>query len=309
MDFLTLERHEHRPATTGLDQAVAAHGLNNAFNPSLAVHAGATFVAFRAEASPGRKPFHAYVLRTDRDGGQQLIDLTERAADLGLPKIADPKLVRLGDDLFVTFNTGNVHHGQNDIYLQRISPVLSPPQRCMLERRRMVEKNWGFYALDDGVVRAIYTLAPLTILRLEAGTPGTDDDLAFVPELEALAPERFPRLHIGSQPLVLSSTRALIAANQQWPIPGLPRKIYFGRIAEVDLRARMLTRVSRRGLIHSWRSMLPQRKRHNPGLFSATYFSGMSVLDEDLVLSYGINDMSCGVARVSEDALWGKAPR
>jgi hypothetical protein len=55
--------------------------------------------------------------------------------------------------------------------------------------------------------------------------------------------------------------------------------------------------------VHSWRAMLPQRKRYNPGLMSATYFSGITKLDGELVLGYGINDKDFGLAKVDR-SLW-----
>ncbi|MFG6446522.1 hypothetical protein ACFXQA_14775 [Microbacterium sp. P07] len=304
MDFLTLERFGSQAIEAVVARAADERGLTNVFNTSLVIRGASTFVSFRAEATPGEKPFRAYLLHHRPDGDDDLVDLSARTAEAGIGKTADPKLVTLNDELYVTFNTGTVHQGENSIYLQRVHPTLGPPQRCVLAPRRMVEKNWGFFSLPGGEVGALYSVAPLTLLRLTAGTLGTDDELIFTTQQEVAMPSRFPRLHIGSQPLVGSSSRAVIAVNQQRPIPGLPRKIYFGRAAEIDLHTGRLTRLSRRALIHSWRAMLPQRNRHNPGLFSATYFAGLARADDEILLSYGINDLDFGIARIPEDQVW-----
>jgi len=304
MNILTLHRQQLDSAVEQLRRVVAAHNLTNAFNPSFAEISDLRFIAFRAQSFPEEKPFRAYVLRIARDGSQELTDLTERSGRLSIPKAADPKLVSLGAELYVTFNTGNVHQGQNDIYLQRIHPTIGAAQRCDFPGRRMVEKNWGFFSTPGEELRFIYSLSPMTLFRLAKGQLGTDDELIFEPEVETETSGRFPRLHLGSQPLLLEDQRALVVANQQWPIPGLPRKIYFGRLAELDLHRGKVTRLSRRGLIHSWASMLPQRQRHNPGLFSATYFSGLTLVEGQPALSYGINDLSFGIATIAEQALW-----
>jgi hypothetical protein len=305
MDFLTLERYTQSSDLSALRETAADHGLTNVFNASLASYNGSTFVAFRAESTPGERPFRAYVSSYLDGRLTSLVDLTVITAAHGIGKTADPKLVTLNSELFVTFNTGNVHEGQNDIFIQRVAPTVGVPQRCVVEQRRPVEKNWGFFSLPDGSIGVLYSLAPAKVLRMVAGTLGGEGHLEFsVQSEESAVPHRFPRLHMGSQPMVISGTTALIAANQQRPIPGLPRKIYFGRMAEFDLQAGQLRRLSRRGLLHSWRTALPQRKRHNPGLFSATYFAGLEKSNEDILLSYGVNDLAFGIARVPEQLLW-----
>jgi hypothetical protein len=301
----TLHRFGASAIVDALASAGRRHGLSNLFNPSVATWNGSTFIAFRAESAPADRPFRAYLLRCDPAGRQELTDLSVATTAMGAAKAADPKLVTLGSELYVTFNTGNVHHGQNDIFLQRVAPTVGPPQRCLLSGRRMVEKNWGFFLTSEGSLRALYSLSPTTILRLDRGVLGSDEPLEFVRETASDIDGRFPRLHIGSQPLRIDGDRALVAANQQVPLPGLPRKIYFGRIAELDLGTGRLSRLSRTGLVHSWRSTLPQRKRHNPGLFSATYFAGLSSADDELLVGYGINDIHFGIARVPESLLWG----
>jgi hypothetical protein len=280
-------------------------GLTNVFNPSVASLANTTYVTFRAAPRPGHKPFHGYLLRLEPNREAVLTDLAETAGDIELSKLADPKLVTLGTDVYVTFNTGTVHSGENDIYLQRVSPVPGLPQRCLYDGRRSVEKNWGFFQQPGGELRVLYALAPFTVLRLTRGELGVSETLRFEAERSSRIAGEFPHLHIGSQPLLDGHDRALVLANERVKIPPRNyRKIYLGRLAELDLASGAVTRLSPR-LMHSWRSMVPpQRERHNPVLWSATYFSGLTRADDELLVGYGVNDKSYGVARIAEASIW-----
>lgn len=303
MDFARLAPHTDPHLAAMLQQAAAENGISNVFNPSVGFSGATTIVSFRGESVPHERPFRAFVLVSTPGSPIRLVDLTAHNSEASLAKAADPKLFTYGTDVYATFNTGNVHHGQNDIYIQQVYPEVGPLQRCVLATRRPVEKNWGFFEHPNGHLAAIYSLQPLELIHLVSGELGVNDELTFESSNPVTTAGRFPRVHIGSQPTMISPTSALIAANQQRPIPGLPRKIYFGRLASVDFTTDTVT-LSRRGLIHSWRSMAPQRLRHNPGLLSATYFSGLSIVDESVVMSYGINDKDFGFARMPYDALW-----
>ncbi|NLP84325.1 hypothetical protein HF576_10720 [Microbacterium sp. CFH 90308] len=304
MTIATLERFSLSSPLTQLLDTATANGLSNIFNPSITTHRDATLIAFRAESFPGERPFRAYLMISTRDS-VSLIDLTAASASVGIPKTADPKLVNLGSSVYVTFNTGHVHTGQNDIYLQKVFPELAAPQRCALGHRRDVEKNWGFFIGTDGTLGALYSLSPLNILRLTTGELGSDDQLHFEMLTDAPLAKRFPNIHIGSQPIILPNGHAIVVANQQRPIPGLRRKFYFGRLVEVDLAGGSIAQLSPARLIHSWTSMRPQWRRHNPNLISATYFSGLSVAGDSFILSYGINDKRPGLAHVPIDYAWG----
>lgn len=305
MNIRTLTRSTSSDLTAAVSAAARDRGLSNVFNPSVVIEGDVTYIAVRAETSPGERPFRALLL-TVRDGRvDDVVDLSAGLRSVTDAKAADPKLVRMGAEIYVTFNTGKTASGENDIYLQRIAPVLGPPQQCIVHDRRRIEKNWGFYLLPDGVPRFIYSIAPLTLLRLSDGELGSSPTLTFTPELTAPMPADFPRLHIGSQPLMSAEGRALVAANRQVQLRVSRHKFYFGLIAEIDLVSGSLVRLSRHPLIHSWGSMLPpQREPHNPGLWSATYFSGLDRDGDDLVLSYGVNDREGHVARIAERSVW-----
>jgi hypothetical protein len=304
MDTLTLKRHGATSITRRIARITAEHGLTNVFNASVAFASGSTYATVRALPPSGEKPFRGYLIRFD-DAGHELTDLATLVGDTDLPKIADPKLVLLGEELYLTFNTGESDPSRNAIYLLRVSPTPGPLQRVDYDQRREIEKNWAFALAPDGRLKVIYSLSPLTMLSLSEGELGVTPTLTVTADRTPTVPKIFPRLHIGSQPVTFGG-RALLVANRTVWVPKLTRKFYFGWLAEVDLDSGELTRLSRRALIHSWPSMVPPqgRRRHNPILWSATYFAGLARLDDDLVLGYGINDRAIGVARVPEHAVW-----
>src|SRR5690606_28091316 len=106
--------------------------------------------------------------------GQQtrLIDLTERYALDGISSVADPKLFRFNDELWLTFNTG-WHPIRNDIYIARLAPELGAPSKCIYFGRQAIEKNWAFYARGNSLY-AIYALHNGSSVRSEERRVGKE---------------------------------------------------------------------------------------------------------------------------------------
>jgi len=50
-------------------------------------------------------------------------------------------------------------------------------------------------------------------------------------------------------------------------------------------------------LIHSWKSLLGAKIKHNTNLFSCTYFSGLQASKDCIRLGYGINDVGFGFSK------------
>ena len=300
----TLARHARTDLTDLLHGASLDADLTNVFNPSLAEHAGVALIAFRAESYAGERPFRSYVAIFG-DGNTRLIDLTAANFEYGVTRVADPKLVTLDGCVYATFNTGYTHTGENQIYIQQVFPNVLSPQRCVYDGRMRIEKNWGFLQTTAGELKALYSLMPLNLLSHVAGELGGQDDLHFRSRTFSHLPARFPRVHIGSQPQPIGHNRFVVAANQQIPLRGLRKKLYVGRVAELDIHpSALLTRISPVRLIHSYRDSLPGRPRHNPNLISATYFSGLEAREGSYLLSYGINDLRFGIAEVPTTHAW-----
>ena len=102
-----------------------------------------------------------------------------------------------------------------------------------------------------------------------------------------------------------SATSYLVAHEK----PGLlGKRGYVGRLVRLsfDHQGEAAITVSGARLIHSYRKLVPAKRRHNPNLLWAVYFAD-AVLDdnsENLSLSYGINDIEFGFAELPLAQLW-----
>jgi hypothetical protein len=294
-----------RPAIdAGLRRAAADLGHENVFNVSVLIDRGTVHVAYRALPQGASKPFHAFyaVANLACPGSWRIRSLTEHAASYAVAPTADPKLFALGEQIYVTFNTG-YSPVQNEIYLMQVAPNLTPPQKCVLVAgRQAVEKNWAFYPGADGRLAAIYQLAPFTVLSLTSGEVTAGGDLTFEQVGDGTGPG-VDGMTIGTGVLV-DEDRMLLVAHEKVRLG--PKRAYVGRLVEIR-GAESKTprvRVSPRRLIHSFRASLPPRQRHNPNLISATYFAGITPFEDGLLLGYGINDLAFSMAQVQEEQLW-----
>jgi hypothetical protein len=304
MNVQRLCRHPAGWFASALQALAEAGRYSNVFNPSLARFDGRWHLAFRAEGNPGEKPFRA--LYTSSVGERFLppLDLSQALAHAAFPRIADPKLVALGDSLYVTFNTGHLEGAANALYLMRVSPTLGAPQRCEVEARQTVEKNWAFYLDRRGELSVIYSLSPLARLRHVSGMLGSADALLF--ERAAATENSYKNLSIGTQLTFADAQSAYLVAHEK---PGMfGKRGYVGRLVRLilDQHGEAAITVGAARLIHSYGKLIPPRKRHNPNLLWATYFAG-AVLDDSsgiLSLSYGINDVEFGFAELPLAQLW-----
>lgn len=292
------------PLEHGLRSAAARLGHRNVFNVSVLFHNDVVHVAYRALPRGGAKPFHAFygVADPERPESWRITSLTEQAAAYGVAPTADPKLFALDTQTYATFNTG-YSPVQNEIYLMRVAPRMTAPQKCVLARgRQRVEKNWAFFRRDDGPLAAIYQLSPYTELSLASGEVGAGGDLVFERNSAGSAPHA-DGLTIGSA-VVLDHDRMLLVAHEKIRVG--PKRAYVGRMVEIRGAgsATPQVRVSSRRLIHSYRACLPPRRRHNPNLISATYFAGLTPYQGAWLVGYGINDMDFSLAKVEEEQLW-----
>lgn len=281
----------------------AGAGLSNVFNVSvLRSPEDGWFATFRAQRTCDERPFRAYLISRTGDQATTIEDLTQRNADAGVLNVADPKLTLLRGNVYVTFNSGFSASAENDLYLQQITPVIGQPRRCKLERRQVVEKNWAFFIGNDGVLRAMYSAAPeLVVIRADSSEEGSGS-VHFEREWSESSGIA-SSLSIGTQFLDCGNSSRLIVLHRKLQLGG--KRLYVGRLARFDLDTRRGSiLVSRVPLVHSVLTLLPARRRPNANLISATYFSGLSEDRGDLLISYGINDLDFGIARIEERNLW-----
>jgi hypothetical protein len=280
-----------------------AHGLHNLFNPSVLAHRGVTYIAIRGNKAPLYRPFRSYLIELAPDRAPKLVDLSEAGSEIGIGPVADPKLLTLDDDVYVTFNTGHRLEGTNDVYLVKVSGGIGAFQRAQFSGRRRIEKNWAFFRHSDGGLAALYNLEPCQILHLTNENLGGSGDLVFEARKELAQSKRMHPVHVGTQlSMVDGSARALLIANVRFM--AFRRAVYYGRLLEVDVESERVVRTGSKRMINSWRTFKRPQPRHNPSLFSATYFSGVFVDGDQLTASYGVNDVDFGIARLRLDELW-----
>ncbi len=271
------------------------YSSRNCFNPSILFLEAETLIAFRAFGTERTKPFAAYLFST-AGAETALLDLSEAMKEFGIANVSDPKLFALGDEAWLTFNTG-YSKTQNNLYILKVRPTVETPRECTVAGRQKVEKNWAFFE-DRGSLKALYSIDPLVILDVKEGP---NQEYRFEKSFEA-EPLWRQSLTIGT-PLVKCEDGFKFIAHRK--IQFLGKRLYFGvpgmlRIMDGSYRIDL----SSKRLIHDHPSLLGSWRKHNPNLISCTYFSGIAHTESEIILSYGINDLTYGFASVSEQVLW-----
>ena len=129
--------------------------------------------------------------------------------DVATRWFADPRLYRLNGRLFIYWNSG-WHEPRNCQFVQEFDPVtLLPrdhPRELLLRRgeRQRLEKNWTFFAGDNGKCLAVYSIQPHRILRfsLEDSADAYFDELACVEWSIAGYPSNHGGLRGGAPPVL-----------------------------------------------------------------------------------------------------------
>lgn len=299
----TLVSHQDAALNAIISEAARTCAITNVFNPSIVAVGDDILVAVRGEAFAGERPFRSWFIHA-RASGQivTIIDLTETAREAGVTIVADPKLVRLGDEVYATFNTGYTLTGPNTIFLQRVFPTIGHPQECRLSTRQRIEKNWAFLVDPQGNLAAVYGVAPIQTLVLRSGTLGGAGTLDFALQSSEGRSDLSDRYSIGTQIHASADGEMQLVVHQKHRI--MHKRAYTGRLARLSWEGAPAVQLSSTRLIHSYAAALPQLRPHNRRLISATYFSGISGRDGHLLMSYGINDKAFGIARVRESDVW-----
>jgi len=282
------------PITRTLSERLERTGLWNIFNPSIVATVGGVAMTFRAGRWPGERPFRAYYL-PPHDGAP--IDLTAAFTAKGVAVVSDPKLFTLGEEIWVTFNTGHTDK-PNRIFAAQLHPALSAPCELHVSGRQAIEKNWALFR-RNGVLHALYSVHPIIVLR------ALDCRLSGRIEFERLGadvkkhPAAPGNLTLGSQLAALDGDGNDFAAIVHSKFYWRKRRTYLGLPARIRFdREACRIAIGRSYLAHSPGALLGDRVRHNPNLQSCTYFSGVIVSDDRAILGYGINDVAAGFAEI-----------
>ena len=266
--------------------------ISNVFNPSFVVGEGTTVFGFRA-IREGQEELCSF-LSVEGERGIETLNLSEETVDLvDGPRIIDPKLFRLEDGIYATFNTG-WDPPRNQIYVMKVHPELGEPKRVTWDGRRGQERNWAFFE-EDGEIFALYWLDPLIVLRLRDRNASVWEFVEHERETKSGGRRKgLSGLTIGT-PLAEVDGRYVFVAHRKIRVPR--RKLYVGRLMSLDVREGSVQPLGP-WLTHSLSSLLGSRTKHNTNLFSCTYFSGIQAVPGGVQLGYGVNDVDWGFASI-----------
>lgn len=282
-----------------LTELVSEFNSAQVFNPSFLDWNGQWLITFRYRDRDAMSSSHAAMLQGDMAGGpSRRLNMSQHVAGFGVSRLADPKLFRLGEEAFVTFNDGHAER-ENNVYLMRVAPELGAPLLCQLRGRRRVEKNWAFMLHGDRL-RALYSVDPVSFISAAWPPRPGDDALQFThdsPPNEPPTPKRNGRtLSIGTQ-LSFDGANAWLVTHEKWYFRG--NRLYLGRATRLDnSSASAQLSYSPRRLSHSLASLFGSKDKPNPRLISCTYFSGIVVREGRAILGYGINDVAFNFAEM-----------
>ncbi len=294
LDINTLEelpdlRYCHDRPDAGLRsrfmEVVGGIGVSNVFNPSFHECGTVSVFAFRAIPDGSQEPV-SFVSVEDRSGRTLSRISPELFRDIDAPRLIDPKVFTVGDEMYLTFNSGWVPSGGNDIFVMKVYPTLGEPKKVIYEARRGQERNWAFFS-ERGEIYAIYQIAPLVILKLEKASANL---WWLVDHLRREGANVLHDLTLGTQPSRHGS-RYYFMAHRKYLFR--QKKVYLGRLCALDPGDMSVT-AGEGWMGHSRESLLGSEVKHNTNLFSCTYFSGLQASDSGITLGYGVNDVDFG---------------
>jgi hypothetical protein len=271
----------------------------NVFNPSVQICDGITYIAFRAFSLIGENKFHAYLLKYDSSNKtKQVSDISDHCTVYGIDVCADPKLVLLDNDIWLTFNTG-YSISDNSIYLLSVMGEMGKPYRCELPQRNRIEKNWAFFK-ENNSLQAIYSLKPFKKIFLSRIDEASSTYHFEFTGNSLPAKSTNINLSIGTQ-LICDNHFFYLVAHEKIRIAG--KRIYLGRFVRIN-EDKTGIEIHPARVIHSYKSLLGAKKKHNSNLLSCTYFSGLFIRGNDFVVSYGINDVDFSIKKIDRSIIW-----
>jgi hypothetical protein len=273
---------------------------SNVFNPGTLIAKNILYVTFRA-FDRGFSKFHSFLIKYDLQKQliEEEIDISEICNSYNIDICADPKLLQLDNEVWLTFNTG-YSLSPNSIYLMRVCESPGKPYQCLLEGRKTIEKNWAFFKSGDEL-QAIYSLTPfLKIFLYDKCEERNIFFFKFINDqsLPVLFSKKRINLSIGTQLVKVGDTLHLIAHEK---IKIGYKRLYFGHFVTVKNSNAV---VHPKRLFHSYKSLLGSKIKHNKNLISCTYFSGLMLYDKYFIVSYGINDITFDIKKIPQELIW-----
>lgn len=266
------------------------------FNPSFVFDGLIQYWAFRCYAEASNEILSIIYIYDESSSSLTVHNLNPTFQKRYGIKASDPKLLKIGDTIYCTLNSGYSAKTNNSIFLINVSAGLLI-KRCVIKSRSRVEKNWAFFE-QEGTLKLLYSISP--ICKTYSLLSETEDELFFAPEREVM--NGLPSLSIGTQPIQKDNNLYLISHKKY---SFLKKRLYMGVPVKIDLNTLTLETGSV-SLVHSLKSMLGARFRFNKNLISCTYVSGLQInFDNSRVkITYGVNDISWESVEVSYSDIW-----
>jgi hypothetical protein len=297
-----MREHPPAPVRRGIlrHDGDASH-LTYAFNPTVLRTDHGLTVLLRAVDAKGTRRIFRYATDDSLNPSSIMIDWTDeiRRSAQSLKWIADPRAFCHNGRRYITFNSGHSER-PNNIYVVEIDEdgrPIAPPKAAILEgKRRLIEKNWGFFEHDE-TLYAIYSLVPLIILECRF----RDDQLLCRPAYRHAwkadhLETAFGPLHGGASPVRIDDRIIAAFQSRSRTDNGF---VYTGNLIAIEGRPpfRPLASGTRPlfTLMPDEQIMQPPGKL-NDRVSQCFYPSGLLAGRDRrrLLLTYGINDYRCG---------------
>lgn len=267
------------------------------FNPSYINYNNHNYLAVRVYCEQTKSIIQKlYIWNEDVEITE--IDLSQFFNDkLNLNKVADTKLFIMNNEIWGTFNSGYEHTENNKLVLFKIEGLnVSDYYSCDYKDRARVEKNWAFY-YHENELYALYNLNGLKVLK---ATSIEKNKIVFESHYNN-NDVSFGAYSIGT-PLSFYKGNYIFMAHRKIVRKG--KRLYLGKPFLFKPTEQPQLIASNKYVIHSLKSLFGAKHKFNRFLISCTYFSGIHILKNKAIISYGINDVSWKIAKINISRLW-----
>ncbi|GAL74971.1 hypothetical protein JCM19275_1010 [Nonlabens ulvanivorans] len=291
----TLKSHEIKILPSNILEHLAQFDFR--FNPSFINCDKFNYLAIRVCRSKGDE-VNALLYKWSSEENLEILDLSNYGeSNLEVQKVADPKLFKIDKSVYCTFNTGFVSRSSNRLFLALISDFNNIKiKECFFNDRQRIEKNWSFFKKNNELY-AIYSINPLIILK--AINKKENNDLIF--EKSSQKDTTLPKLSLGTQLAKVGEDEYLMIAHKKMYLKN--KRLYYGVPLIFNTKDLKVTTSCSSYLIDSYKSLFGNRFKFNKNLISCTYFSGICVLNDYFIISYGVNDIEMRIVKVKKEKL------
>jgi len=237
-----------------------------------------------------------------------LIEFTNHASrnDRAHTWHADPRLFRLKGKLYVSWNDGGNKPFNHQFLMELHEDSLTPASRAKEItidcERRTIEKNWMFFESADRVW-CIYSIEPFCVYSVDLDLKHTVHcKSAVTTQWESDYSNIFGVLRGSAQPLIFGDN-LLTIAHSSYKMPEGRHYVTcayeFSRNYPFEIKKCSTVPIT---LPNPYQKELVHQKL-NSDISEVVYPCGSVLLDNSVVISYGVNDEACAVATFPLDKI------